>query len=202
LLGIFAFQYYPYSAGKGAIYWVKGCDGDEVPVVSCRFTVWAQTGRPHDATPASVAAQLSRLPTAGNATSDDAFSWVLVHAWSRFRHAPKNAPLDAEEKDVSQDKVLPDTARGYEPALWAAERLDSRVKPVTATELLWRIRLRLRPQSMLTRCLKEIEHNARGKTPSKDFKTVTAEIRSLLPRTGVDASAARQCFELAKRISR
>src|SRR5262249_47980513 len=156
---------------------------------SCRFTVWAQTGRPHDAAPASVAAQMNQLPTAGKTTSDDAFSWVLVHAWSRFRRAPQNAPLDAEEKDVAQDKAIPDTARGYEPALWAAERLDSQVKPVTATELLWRIRLRLRPQSTLSRCLTEIERNAKGKRPPKDFKSLTAEIRSLLPRTGIDTSA-------------
>jgi hypothetical protein len=199
LLGIFAFQYYPYSAGKGAIYWVKGSNGDEVPVVSCRFTVWAQTGRPHDAAPASVAAQLNRLPTAAKVTSQDAFSWVLVHAWSRFRRAAKDAPLDAEEKDVAQDKVLPETARGYEPALWAAERLESRVKAVSASELLWRIRLRLRPQATLSRCLAEIEHNAQGKTRSKEFKSMTAEIRSLLPRAGTDTIAARQCFELLKR---
>jgi len=200
LLGIYAFQYYPYSAGNGAIYWVKGIDGDEVPVVSCRLTVWAQTGRPRDAAPAAVAAHLNRLPAAGDATTYDAFSWVLVHAWSRFRRAAKDAPLDAEEKDVAQDKVLPDTARGYEPAIWAVYRLDSRVKPVTASELLLRIRLRLRSQMMLTRCLSEVEGNPSANRRSKEFKDKVAEIRALLPKTGGDSNAARRCFELLKRV--
>jgi hypothetical protein len=51
----------------------------------------------------------------------------------------------------------------------------------------------------LSRCLAEIEHNAQGKTRSKEFKSMTAEIRSLLPRAGTDTIAARQCFELLKR---
>jgi hypothetical protein len=196
LLGIFAFQYYPYSAGNGAIYWVNGNDGDEVPVVSCRFTVWAQTGRPRDATPASIAAQLNQLPTAGETANQDAFSWILVHAWSRFRRTAKDAPLDAEEKDVAQEKVVPDTARGYEPAIWATERLESHVKPVTATELLLRVRLRLRPQGTLSRWLTEMESNSQAH--SKEFKSKAAAIRSLLPKTGGNTSTARRCFELLK----
>lgn len=200
LLGIFAFQYYPYSAGNGKINWVKGIDGDEVPVVSCRLTVWAQTGRPRDATPAAVAAHLNRLPIAAEQTTQDAFSWVLVHAWSRFRRAAKDAPLDAEEKDVAQDKFVPDTARGYDPALWAAERLETRVKPVTASELLMRIRLRLRPQTTLTRWLDEAKSKVRANGTSKNSRSKIREIHELLPGTGNNSVAARRCFELLKNV--
>ena len=200
LLGIFAFQYYPYSAGKGAIHWVKGVQNDEVPIVSCRFTIWAQTGRPRDATPAAIASHLNALPKAGEAINDDAFSWVMIHAWSRFRRAPKTAPLDAEEKDVPQDRVIPDSARGYEPGIWAVERLDSQVKPVTAAELLIRIRLRLRPRATLTRWLEDLENNRRTKARLHKRRGDLAQIKTLLPRTSNDVTAARQCFELLKSV--
>ncbi len=198
LLGIFAFQYYPYSAGEGAIQWVKGVDGDEVPIVSCRLTIWAQTGRPRDTTPAAVAAHLNQLPTAGQSTTHQSFSWVMVHAWSRFRQAAKDAALDAEEKDVPQDKAATDSARGYGPALWAVERLGPRVKPVTARELLLRVRLRLRPQATLARYLAEVK-NKRG-LKAEELSRKTAEIRQLLPRTAQDSAAARRCFELLKNV--
>jgi hypothetical protein len=201
LLGIFAFQYYPYSAGKGAILWVKGVEGDEVPIVSCRYTIWAQTGRPRDATPAAIAKHLNALPKAEETITHDAFSWVLIHAWSRFRRASRDAPLDAEEKDVPQDKVIPDSARGYEPGLWAAERLDSKVKPVTASELLMRIRLRLRPRATLTRWLDDLTKNNQSKARLQKRREDVAEIRALLPKTTNDNAAARRCFELLKRVA-
>ena len=198
LLGIFAFQYYPYSAGNGAIYWVKGVHGDEVPVVSCRLTVWAQTGRPRDTTPAAVAAHLNRLPTAGAATTNDAFSWVMVPAWSRFRRAARDAPLDAEDKDVAPDKAGPDCARGYEPALWAVERLGTKVKPVTASELLLRVRLRLRSQATLKRWLAEVESKASSQAQTLEFRRKAAEVRALLPQTDHDPATASRCFALLK----
>jgi hypothetical protein len=120
----------------------------------------------------------------------------MVHAWSRFRRAAKDAAIDAEEKDVAQDKVAADVARGYEPALWAAERLSSRVKAVSARELLMRIRLRLRPQLTLRRWLAEVE--AKGTANRGEVSQKLSEIRGLLDRTAQDASAARHCFEVLK----
>jgi hypothetical protein len=143
---------------------------------------------------------LNRLPTAGERITDEAFSWVMVHAWSRFRKAGKNAPLDAEEKDVAQDREGVDVARGYEPALWAVERLESQVKPVTANELLLRIRLRLRSQATLTRWLAEVKDNAGARRPVHELREKAAQIRNLLPQTGHDAIAARRCFELLKHL--
>jgi hypothetical protein len=200
LLGIFAFQYYPYSAGNGAIFWVKGAGGDEVPVVSCRFTLWAQTGRPRDSTPAVVAAQLNRLQVAGEKINENCFSWVQAHAWSRFRHAEKGAPPDAEEKDVPQDKAAPNTKRGYDPVLWAVERLEPKVKPVTAQELLLRVRLRLRPQQTLSRWLTEVKASAAA-MQRPETATKISEAQALLSQTNGSA-IARRCFELLKSIHR
>lgn len=135
LEGIFAFQYYPYSAGKGRVLWVEGADGHRVPIVSCRLTIWAHTGRPDDTTPAGVAQRLNALPLEGR----DAFSWVLVHAWSYFRQA-ESAQLASEEEGVAQDGSTSGSQRGYLPALWAAERLQPHVRLCGASELLYRLR--------------------------------------------------------------
>jgi hypothetical protein len=193
LLGIFAFQYSPYSAGNGAICWVPGVAGGEVPVVSCRFTIWAEQGRLHDSTPAAIAVQLNQLPGVGYGTDENAFSWVIAHAWSRFRRVGKDAPLNAEEDGVDQDKEEPGTARGYDPVLWASERLEPRIKPVTAQELLLRLRLRLRPRATLSTWLAEVGNQA-------PHSAEIEKVRALLPETDKDAAAARRCFDLLKSI--
>lgn len=150
LLGILAFQYYPYSAGNGRVLWVEGADGDRVPVVSGRYTVWAQTGREHDTTPSRVAAMLADLPVLGATQSEeDCFSWVLVHAWSRFRNARAGEGPYAEE-DVPQHAEAPGSARGYEPAVWLAQALPDHCVPVTASEFLLRLRLRCDPERTLS----------------------------------------------------
>jgi len=138
LLGILAFQYYPYSGGEGRILWVDGAKGDRVPVVSCRYTVWAETGRPRDSTPAAIAAALNQLPVEPGGT----FSWVLVHAWSYFRHTPGSNDPKAEEPGPSPDLSDAALQRGYDPAVWTIERLEPHVVPVGAEELLLRIRAR------------------------------------------------------------
>ena len=198
LLGILAFQYYPYPAGEGAIRWVKGADGDEVPVVSCRFCIWAQTGRPRETTPAAVAAWLNRMPVADPKASDECFSWVLTHAWSRFRSAPANSPLDAEENGIIQDKAIPGTVRGYDPMVWTAGRLGPQVKPVTVQELLLRIRLRLRPQTTLGRWLGEVEARLRAEPAPRDAMARLSETRTLLTKVGRETMAAPRCLELLK----
>src|SRR5436190_284636 len=115
----------------------------------------------------------------------------MLHAWSRFRRAEKDAPLDAEEKGVSQDEEAPGSVRGYEPALWAAERLRPHVRPVTVQELLLRIRMRLRPKATLSQWLAELE----GTTAPGEL----AAARKLLVDTERNATAARACFELLKK---
>lgn len=190
LAGILAFQYYPYSAGEGAIRWVRGYGGDDVPVASCSLCVWARTGRPRDTTPAAVAAQLNRMPRMGAApATDHCFSWALVHAWSRFRKATDTEvradPL-AEERGVDQDRSVPGTERGYSPALWTAARLESHVKLATPDEWLLRVRLRLRPRATLAAWLEEAREAG---------KPGLARPERLLRGVEGDGAAARACFE-------
>jgi len=191
LQGIFAIQYYPYSAGEGAIRWVRGAKGDEVPIASCSYCVWARTGRPRDSTPAAVAAQINGLERLGPARAvDRCFSWTLVHAWSYFREADASADPLAEELDIAQDRYSPGTERGYSPALWTARRLAPHVKIVSPAEWLIRIRLRLRPKHTLAGWL--AESRAAGKS---GLSTCERLFRRVETESTGDGSAARKCFE-------
>lgn len=194
LEGIFAFQYYPYSAGEGAIRWVRGAKGEEVPVASCSLCVWARTGRTRETTPAAVAAQINLMDRLGPANATDrCFSWVLVHAWSYFRPADASTDLLAEERDVDQSHFTPGTARGYGPALWTARRFAPHVVAVTPSEWLQRVRLRLRPRATLTAWL--AESRAAGKPVSAECERL---LRALEVDGKGDTSAARVCFEKLK----
>jgi hypothetical protein len=198
LQGILAFQYYPYSAGNGAIYWARGAGGEEVPVISCRLCIWAQTGRERETTPAGVAAWLNKMPTLGASATTDNFSWVLTHAWSRFHAAPAGASLLTEERDVSQDHDAPDSVRGYTSALWAAERLAPHVKLVTPQEWLLRLRLRLRPQATLGEWYREARTILLHHPEATESHRLLVEADRLLPQTGRDNAIARQCYEHLK----
>jgi hypothetical protein len=87
---------------------------------------------------------------------------------------------------------------GPEPVLWAAERLEPDVKPVTVQELLMRLRLRLRPQTTLSAWLTELEKSRNAQLPS----SISQPIRELLPQTGRDPSAAQRCFEFLKNVAK
>jgi hypothetical protein len=190
LEGVFAFQYYPYSAGEGAVKWVRGADGDEVPVASCGYCVWAQTGRPRDTTPAGVAALINRLERLGSAaaSSERCFSWTLVHAWSSFRRVKGSSDLLAEERDIDQSTTPQGTERGYSPALWTAQRLQPHVRLVTPSEWLMRLRLRSRPRATLALWIGECREA--GKVNGA-LARAERELKSI----DRDPLAARRCFE-------
>ncbi len=137
LLAILVFQYAPYEGGAGATYWVKDRHGIEIPVISCRYSIWEHANtRPRAGTPIRVA-QESQGGAFGAASRLD---WVIVHAWSYFRRAAgddENAENMPQENAASEGGI-----RGYTPAVWCAERLPKDIRVVTPEELCWRIRMR------------------------------------------------------------
>src|SRR3954463_12240459 len=84
-----SFQYAPYEAGAGKVYWVKDRRGAEVPVITARYSIWADANtRPRAGTPAKVAREI-REPRAATAPADlPRYDWAIAHAWSYFRHVP------------------------------------------------------------------------------------------------------------------
>lgn len=141
LEGIFVVQYAPYTAGNGAIRWVRMGNRREVPVITARNAIWSQRGdHPAEGPPGKVAALLNRWAETPVEQPEDRFAWVIVHCWSWFRKTELGAPSSEEEVEQKYYPVGEEIARGYHPALWAAERLSPKIRVVTPSGLVRRLR--------------------------------------------------------------
>ena len=198
--GIFTVQYYPYSGGEGRILWATRA-GSDVPIISCAYCIWAQTGRPRDATPASVAAQVNRLPRGGPQWSEQSFSYIMAHAWSRFRDTHGDPSLTAEEQGVDQNADAPGTARGLLPVKWCVDRLEPGVRAVTPGQLALLVRLHLRTRQVLQEMRSELAPLA-NRSPSRRAHELLAEADRLLPGVRDGDDSGRECFEALVRARR
>jgi hypothetical protein len=200
LAGLLTVQYYPYSGGEGRILWAH--DGDrELPVVSCAYTIWAQTGRPRDATPAAVAAAINASPRGGATWTDANFTYVMPHAWSRFRDTHGDPSLTAEEVGVDQNLETPDTERGLMPVKWAVDRLQPDVRVVLPTEFLLQVRLHLRTRQALTEFAQELAPQVAA-SRSRRAAELYAQATRLLPTVHDGDDSGRDCFNLLRRTHR
>jgi hypothetical protein len=143
LLAILVFQYDGYEAGAGKVFWVKDRHGAEVPVVSARYSTWAQENRPRVGTPAKIAREIRE--TIGHTPRAELprYDWVITHAWSWFKHAPG---LDEKAEDMKQENAPAHGGiRGFTPVTWTAARLPSTIRTISPEELIWRIRMKRNP---------------------------------------------------------
>lgn len=142
LAAIFAFQYAPYEAGGGKVLWAKDADGFEVPIVTARYAIWEHVDPARTAgTPAKVARLIREADAAGPGPRYD---WALVHAWSYFRRAPGD---DEAAEEIPQAEGPSAGVRGYDPAVWCAERLPASIRVAPPDELAWRIRMKHDPDA-------------------------------------------------------
>jgi hypothetical protein len=195
--GILTVQYYPYSGGEGRILWAT--DGRRhLPVISCRLTIWAQTGRERDTTPAGVAEWLNGVPRGSPTWSEEHFSYVMAHAWSRFLDTHGDPSVTAEEEGVDQNRDAPETARGLLPVKWCVDRLGDPVRVVTPHQLLLLARLHLRTRETLT----EYAGGLRPLARSPQAKRALADAERLLPSVTDGDDSGRECFERLREVER
>jgi hypothetical protein len=152
LLGILAFQYSPYNAGAGEVFWVKDKRGIDIPVVTLRYQIWWQMGKRTNAgTPAKVARFITESVETASPDALPRNDWAMVHVWSYFKHVP-GTNEEAEELPRKQDLKAGENfqdlggVRGYSPVLWCAERLPESIRIVSPDEMLWRIRMKHNPE--------------------------------------------------------
>jgi hypothetical protein len=140
LLAILVFQYDPYEAGAGRVFWVRDKRGIEIPVISARYSIWNhENGRERAGTPAKVAREIRQAVEQARASGLRRYDWVITHVWSYFKRAPGN---DENAEDMSQDDAPGHGGvRGYSPVVWCAERLPGSIRVVSPEELIWRIRM-------------------------------------------------------------
>jgi hypothetical protein len=144
LLAILVFQYAPYEAGAGTVSWVKDRAGNEVPVITARYAIWADANdRPRAGTPAKVAREIRDTLAATPAAELPRYDWAVAHAWSYFRHAHGSD----ESAENPPPGPAPDSAaqRGYTPVTWCADRLPAGARPIDPEEMAWRLRMRRNP---------------------------------------------------------
>jgi len=141
LVGMVAFQYYPYNGGKGEVFWVKNAAGVEIPVVTGTHSIWKDAHWFCGGDPLQVAEMIN---TGDSCAKTQDFALIPVHAWSYF---------DAQQGHEGQQ-----AERGLTPVKWSVDQLDkTRFNVVTAEELIWRLRMKHNPQQ--TRKLLESESN-------------------------------------------
>jgi hypothetical protein len=145
LLGILIFQYAPYEAGGGKRFWVKDRNGNDVPVIAARYSIWEHANnRPRAGTPAKIAREIRDTVEKANSTDDPRYDWVICHTWSWFRKAP-GADEDAENL-LQTDATLQGGLRGYTPVTWCAERLPANIRVISPEELIWGVRMQHNPE--------------------------------------------------------
>ncbi len=118
--GVFYIDYDNYAGYQGAMLW-----SNSVPVVSARYRLWSGLD---GCDPQSIASSINQAPV--GITNQDAYSFIIVHAWSG---------LDKEGNLVASG----DTMAAVDQLV---SLLGDQVEVVTASEFMNRIKDNVKPQ--------------------------------------------------------
>ena len=132
ITGMMVIQYFPYEL-DGAVYWAKNKEGIDIPVITARYCLWNEVNkyRPRAGTPEYIALLINRDEIVAKDSNEYMLSWSSVHAWSNFS---------------STSKITQIPAIGVNPVVATESLLIGDIKTVSANELLWRIRMKYRPE--------------------------------------------------------
>lgn len=132
LTGIIAIQYYPYPDGKGEINWFKNKNGIDIPMIRPKYCMVAGEQGSFSAYQGSPSHIFDLVNM-----DDNKLTCTVYHAWSTFTKLP-----DGELSSRSDPPAL-----GTLPAIsWAVQRLNQNIHLVSCEELIWRIRMKYRPE--------------------------------------------------------
>ena len=133
LIAILAYQYTPYAAGAGDIYWVTNKQGYDIPVITIKYSLWNEPYlRKREGTPRYIARCLD------NDQNNPEFNLICIHPWSRFSKQSKDCDDLAETKNG--------TIYGPAVARLLENHLDDSYETVSFEELIWQIRMKHRPE--------------------------------------------------------
>jgi hypothetical protein len=123
LTGMIAVQYAPYEGGNGEIHWATDSKGRHIPVVTSKYSLWANLNNERAGDPVKIANLINEETLQAAASQTVANSLTMVHAWSEF----------ANENGL--------TARGLTPVRWTVDKLNENVSVINTEEMLWRVRM-------------------------------------------------------------
>lgn len=137
LEGIIALQYSPYAGGAGSIIWVTNKVGYDIPVITVKYSLWNFGNRntEREGTPAYIAGKLK------SESLQESYSVICVHAWSNFSDNGKttNSLIENQNGNIY----------GAGAAKLCADNLNSNFEVVNLQELVWRLRMKLRPKQTI-----------------------------------------------------
>lgn len=135
LTGMFAVQYAPYSGGDGRIYWVQNKEGINIPVISAKYSLWANLREQYES--GGNPGQIAEAINDDAIENSESMNWTVVHAWSYFTKNSDGTFSDGQNEGAKM---------GLTPVAWTIEELDSSINVVTPEELIWRIRMKHYPE--------------------------------------------------------
>ncbi|MFZ0829373.1 MAG: hypothetical protein WAO02_18335 [Verrucomicrobiia bacterium] len=114
LLAILVFQYSAYEAGAGQTFWVKDRNGNEIPVITARYSIWEHLNhRARAGTPAKVAREIRQTVEHTGPGQRPRYDWVIAHVWSYFK--PASGTGEDAENMPQQNAAGEGGVSGYSP---------------------------------------------------------------------------------------
>lgn len=138
--GLLIIDYSPYEKGDGKVFWFPNADGIDIPVITAKYTLWANLNFPRSGTPLEIANLINRDAQQFAEQGESYYNWVSVHAWSRFIKE-EGCNEGAENGTPKPQNVV----AGVSAVEWCISELNPKVGVVTVDELIWRIRMTFRP---------------------------------------------------------
>lgn len=123
LTGMIAVQYAPYEGGNGEIHWAIDRKGRHIPVVTSKYSLWANLNNERAGDPYKIASLINQEVVQAAAEQKTANSFTMVHAWSEF----------------TNERGL--VSRGLNPVKWTVDKLNNNVTVINTEEMLWRVRM-------------------------------------------------------------
>ena len=132
LSGMLAIQYFPYELG-GKTLWVTNKKGVDIPVITAHYCIWNEVNdkRPYCGTPEYVASLINREVIKADKTKENVLLCTMIHAWSDFSKTSK----------IGKKPQI-----GFNAGAAANNLLVDNIKNVSLNELIWRIRMKHRPE--------------------------------------------------------
>ncbi|MBT3193995.1 MAG: hypothetical protein HN341_15730 [Verrucomicrobia bacterium] len=149
LTGMMLIDYAPYEEGDGKVFWFPNADGVDIPVVTAKYTLWANLKQERSGTPKKIARLINEDAAESQTAKTPFHAWTSIHAWSGFQ---ENWGGDEEAENGLYNQG--GSQAGVAPTYWCVKRLDPSIRVVTPDELIWRIRMTHRPEQ--TRAVLEL----------------------------------------------
>ncbi len=136
LEGVVVIEYAPYAGGKGEIMWAENSAGYQIPIVTVRYSLWANGNvADNQGSPAEIA----ELVVASDA-EENPFSIIAIHAWSGFS-------IDGTQGyDVGSSSSVHKGAGAANKCMELMSTSENDIKVVNLQELMWSIRMHYYPE--------------------------------------------------------